>query len=101
MTMNNEQDKTNQEEQSTNELPIYYGMVVWFNKGYGFINWSIDSIEQPDIFVHFSDIAAEGYRQLYKDQQVSFNIGKNHHNQDKAINVKALSPKPKNTYPTI
>jgi CspA family cold shock protein len=48
------------------------GTVKWFNgsKGYGFI-------EQPngsDVFVHYSAIAADGYRNLVEGQKVEFSI---------------------------
>ncbi|MFB8141276.1 cold-shock protein [Streptomyces parvus] len=50
------------------------GSVKWFNaeKGYG-------SIQQdnggPDLFVHFSEIQSNGYRQLEEGQRVEFEIG--------------------------
>ena len=46
------------------------GRVKWFNdaKGYGFIE-----IEQGrDIFVHYSVIAANGYKSLKEGQEVHF-----------------------------
>ena len=48
------------------------GTVKWFNpaKGYGFIGR--DGGE--DVFVHFSAIQMEGYRQLKEGQQVEFSI---------------------------
>ena len=50
------------------------GTVKWFNgtKGYGFI--SRDGGE--DVFVHFSAIQGDGYRNLEEDQQVEFIIEK-------------------------
>ena len=48
------------------------GIVKWFNaeKGYGFI-----SVENgPDVFVHYSAIAADGYRSLEENQRVEFEI---------------------------
>ncbi len=49
------------------------GTVKWFNseKGYGFI--SPDSGEK-DVFVHFSAIDGEGYRNLEEGQRVEFSI---------------------------
>ena len=48
------------------------GRVKWFNatKGYGFIQRD----DGPDLFVHFSGIAAEGYRSLEEFQRVEFEI---------------------------
>jgi len=47
------------------------GMVKWFDeaKGYGFITPAGGG---PDIFVHFSNIVAEGFKTLQKNQQVKF-----------------------------
>ena len=48
------------------------GTVKWFNgdKGYGFI-----SREQgEDVFVHFSAIQGEGFRNLEEGQSVEFNV---------------------------
>ena len=46
------------------------GKVKWFNdsKGYGFI----EKDEGGDVFVHFSAIAAEGFRTLAEGQRVEF-----------------------------
>ena len=46
------------------------GTVKWFNgaKGYGFISREGDS----DVFVHFSAIQGDGYRNLEEGQSVEF-----------------------------
>ncbi len=48
------------------------GTVKWFNgaKGYGFIARE----EGDDVFVHFSAIQGEGFRNLEEGQSVEFNI---------------------------
>jgi CspA family cold shock protein len=48
------------------------GTVKWFNgnKGYGFISRE----GGPDVFVHFSAITAEGYRNLTEGQKVEFTV---------------------------
>ncbi|RIN40723.1 cold-shock protein [Staphylococcus succinus] len=48
------------------------GTVKWFNaeKGFGFIERENGS----DLFVHFSGIAAEGYKSLEEGQRVEFDI---------------------------
>ena len=49
------------------------GVVKWFSrlKGYGFIN--PDSGGQ-EIFVHYSAIQGEGYRNLYEGDRVEFEL---------------------------
>ena len=70
----------------------YCGTVVWFDpqKGIGLILWEIDGVKQTDMFVHFSDLAIQGYKTLKKDQRVSFMIGENKKGQPKAINCSVL-----------
>ncbi|MGD8604726.1 MAG: cold shock domain-containing protein [Anaerolineales bacterium] len=48
------------------------GTVKWFSneKGYGFISRE----DGPDVFVHYSAIAADGFRTLQEGQQVEFTI---------------------------
>ena len=48
------------------------GTVKWFNpdKGYGFITQD----DGPDVFVHFSAISGEGYRNLDENQKVEFDV---------------------------
>jgi CspA family cold shock protein len=50
------------------------GIVKWFSrsKGYGFI--SPDGEEQKDVFVHYSNIMGEGFRNLDAGERVSFVI---------------------------
>ena len=49
------------------------GTVKWFNnaKGYGFITPDGD---EKDVFVHFSQIAGEGYKSLNEGQRVEFEV---------------------------
>jgi CspA family cold shock protein len=48
------------------------GKVKWFNdqKGYGFISRE----DGDDVFVHFSEIQADGFKTLAENQEVSFDI---------------------------
>ncbi|MBI0381140.1 cold-shock protein, partial [Streptomyces albiflaviniger] len=47
------------------------GTVKWFNaaKGFGFIEQDGGG---PDVFAHFSNIAAQGFRELLEGQKVTF-----------------------------
>jgi CspA family cold shock protein len=49
------------------------GTVKWFNseKGYGFISRKAG----PDVFVHYSAIQMDGYRNLEEGQHVEFEVG--------------------------
>lgn len=49
------------------------GTVKWFNnaKGYGFIQRE----SGEDVFVHYSSIAADGYKSLKEGQKVEFVLG--------------------------
>ncbi len=48
------------------------GKVKWFNpeKGYGFIEVE----EGKDVFVHYSEIQEEGFKNLEEGQEVEFEI---------------------------
>ncbi len=48
------------------------GTVKWFNgeKGFGFIAQN----DGPDVFVHFSEIQGEGYKNLEENQRVEFDV---------------------------
>jgi len=70
--------------------PMNTGTVKWFNpeKGYGFI--SNDS-GGDDIFVHFSDIEAQGFRTLTEGQRVSYNTERDAKNgKMRATNVTVI-----------
>lgn len=63
------------------------GTVKFFNsqKGYGFISRT----DGDDVFVHFSAIVGEGYRNLEEGQQVEFDIAQGQKGEE-AQNVRAL-----------
>jgi CspA family cold shock protein len=64
------------------------GRVKWFNdkKGYGFI----ETMEQGDVFVHYSAIASEGFRSLCEGDRVSFEVERSPKGAQ-ATNVKKLA----------
>ncbi len=54
------------------EMERIKGTVKWFNnaKGYGFLGRD----GGPDVFIHYSAIAGEGYKSLQEGDQVEFEI---------------------------
>ena len=54
-------------------LFVSTGTVKWFSaeKGFGFITQDEGG---PDVFVHFSAISGEGYRNLEENQKVEFDV---------------------------
>jgi CspA family cold shock protein len=64
------------------------GTVKWFNaeKGYGFVQQD----EGPDVFVHYSQIAVDGYRTLAEGQRVEFDVSQGEKGPQ-ADNVRPLS----------
>ena len=74
------------------ENVTHTGKCIFFSnqKGFGFLQWEIDGVQQRDMFVHYSDINCVGFKTLFKDQRVSFQIGTNFHGDPKAINVTVL-----------
>ena len=66
------------------------GTVKWFNesKGYGFISNDDGS---GDVFVHYSAIQSDGFRNLTEGQKVTYDVEPDPKNADKlrAVNVVA------------
>ncbi len=65
------------------------GTVKWFNdsKGFGFISPSDGS---DDVFAHFSEIQADGFKSLQEGQSVSFDVTQGKKGLQ-ASNIKAIS----------
>ena len=65
------------------------GKVKWFNaeKGFGFI---LNEETGKDIFVHYSAIVAEGYKQLAEGDVVTYDL-KQTERGEHAANVKKIS----------
>jgi CspA family cold shock protein len=64
------------------------GRVKWFNekKGYGFI----EDESGKELFVHHTGIAGDGFKNLYEDDSVEFEIEQGEKGP-KAVNVKTIS----------
>eukprot|EP00854_Cymbomonas_tetramitiformis_P001947 gene1947-2630_t len=62
------------------------GTVNWFNgtKGFGFITRDDN---QGDVFVHQSDLHAEGFRSLQEGEQVEFTVETGEDGRAKAVDV--------------
>ena len=63
------------------------GTVKWFSaeKGYGFISRE----DGDDVFVHFSNIQAEGYKSLDEGQRVEFDVAPGRKGEE-AQNVRVI-----------
>ena len=62
------------------------GKVAWFNSKlrYGFIN---NRDIRNDIYVHYSEVEVDGYKELFENEIVSFYYDEN---KNKAIRVKII-----------
>jgi CspA family cold shock protein len=70
-------------------LLVATGTVKWFNpdKGFGFITRE----DGPDVFVHFSAIQGDGYRNLEENQAVEFDVTQGPKGPQ-ASNVRPVAP---------
>mmetsp|Transcript_34733 Transcript_34733/g.72289 ORF Transcript_34733/g.72289 Transcript_34733/m.72289 type:complete len:143 (-) Transcript_34733:875-1303(-) len=66
---------------------LYTGTVKWFNtlKGFGFI--LPDEEGMPDVFVHQSEIYAEGFRSLMDGESVEYKLTTDDNKRHKAVSV--------------
>jgi CspA family cold shock protein len=74
------------------ERPRIQGTVRWFSrvKGYGFI---LPDSQEKDVFVHFSAIKGEGYRNLNEGQRVLFSV-EDTEKGPQAVEVECLATQP-------
>ncbi|MCO5318819.1 MAG: cold-shock protein [Microthrixaceae bacterium] len=68
-------------------MSVSTGTVKFFNneKGYGFISRE----GEDDVFVHFSNIAGEGFKSLDEGQTVEFEVGPGRKGPE-ALNVRVV-----------
>jgi CspA family cold shock protein len=65
------------------EKELFFGTVVWFNRGYGYVKPDLDLRQlnngREDFFVHYTQIVSEPntFKTLTAGQKVSFVIGAN------------------------
>jgi len=73
----------------------FTGVIVWFNtkKGFGF---SSRDDGGKDIFIHYSDINMEGYKNLMAGDIISFEEGYTFKNLLKATNIILIEKARKN-----
>jgi CspA family cold shock protein len=73
-SVKNINQRTKEEKRKKEMSERIVGTVKWFNgsKGYGFISRE----GGEDVFVHFSAIQSEGYRNLMEGQKVEFSVEK-------------------------
>jgi CspA family cold shock protein len=59
-------------QEGATEMAQFKGEVKWFNnaKGFGFLGRD----GGPDVFVHYSSIASDGYKSLKEGDEVEFDI---------------------------
>ena len=74
------------------------GTVKWFNarKGYGFLTPDgAEEGENNDIFVHFSNIEMEGFKSLYENDRVTFEVAEGEKGKEaKSVVVIEHAPRP-------
>ena len=64
---------------------------VFIEKWFGFIR--VDGIEQPDVFVHFSQLVNANPKDIIESTGVTFDIATNQRcGKSQAVNVRLLSP---------
>ena len=63
------------------------GKVKWFSeeRGYGFIEG-----EEGDFFVHYTEIAGEGFRTLEEDSEVEFEVVEDRRGRKQAAGVEVV-----------
>ncbi|MDR1016607.1 MAG: cold-shock protein [Coriobacteriales bacterium] len=64
------------------------GKVKWFSpdKGYGFISRE----DGDDLFVHYSEIQMDGFKNLDENQEVEFDIVDGQNGKQQAANVRKI-----------
>ena len=81
-------EEVKSEEVASEEEVVKTGTVAWFSpsSGYGFIK---PDEEGRDMFCHYSNIEAEGFKTLHPEQRVQYKVGKNDKGPQ-AVNIKVI-----------
>ena len=84
---NDDEENDNDNDNDDDTTTIHTGTVKWFNtlKGFGFI--LPDEEHMPDVFVHQTEIYAEGYRSLMDGEPVEYLLARDDRNRYKAVRV--------------
>ena len=66
----------------------YSGTVKWFKGSYGFIltDEKVPGLNKDEVFVYYTGIAMDGYKKLYRGQEVDFDVVEGA-NGPQAVNV--------------
>jgi CspA family cold shock protein len=75
------------------QVKRYNGEVKWFDakKGYGFIGFTDEETKSDnDVFVHYSVIEADGYKELKDGDKVTFAVEMGKKNKLQAVAVRKV-----------
>lgn len=79
------------QEETVQKETMQKGIVQWFDikKGFGFIK---PKKGKKDIFVHIKDVHDSGYDQLFKRDEVEYELLEDTWGRKRAVNITAYEP---------